>query len=244
MKALILAAGFGTRLRPLTLDLPKALLPVNGRPLIEYTLLFLKRHGITEAVINLHHQGEKIVDTLNDGSRWGFKIAYSHEPEILGTGGAIRKVSRELSEGTFLVVNGDVLADFNLGKAIEFHKSRKGAATLILRNDKDAEAWGAIGVDSKDEIRQIRSRPPAPESGLVKRMFSGIHILEPLVFRYLPDGFSNIMDAYVEMIRRGERLMSYVMEGYWMDLGTPERYRQAEESLAKGEVRLSYLKRD
>ena len=244
MKAMILAAGLGTRLRPLTHDLPKALLPVNGRPLIQYTLLLLKKYGITDVIINLHHQGQKIMDVLESGSGLNMKISYSHEPDILGTGGGIKKVWRLLSDGTFLVINSDILVDINLDKVVEFHKRKKAIATLVLREDIDADSWGAVEIDLKDRVRQILGQPPCRKQGLIRRMFTGIHVMEPRVLGYMPaSGSFSIIDVYLDMIRQNERIVGYTMKGYWMDLGTLERYHKAQEDLKRGDVQFGYLKK-
>ena len=240
---MILAAGLGTRLRPLTNTLPKPLIPINGRPLIEYTLLLLKKYQIQEIIINIHHHGRQIRNALGSGSRWGLKISYSDEPEILGTGGGLKKVESFLSDGTFLVINGDILTNFDLNQAALFHARKKSVATLVLREDPDADSWGALEIDAGDRVRTIRGQPPQNQSNPAgKRMFSGIHILDPRIFRYLPgEAYSNIMDVYLEMIKSGESIAGFTMDSYWMDIGTPERYQLAQEDLRKAPSPLSYL---
>lgn len=243
MKAMILAAGLGKRLRPLTHRLPKTLLPLNGRPLIYYTLMLLKKHGITDVIINLHHQGQKIMDTLGDGSALGFNIAYSFEPEILGTGGGLKRVRQMLCEELFLVINSDVLADLNIDKVVEFHKRKKAAVTMVLREDRDVDTWGTIEIDSEDRVRRILGKPSQSPRGTLKRMFTGIHLIEPTVFRYIPNhGYYNIMDAYLKMLQKDEYIAGYEMKGYWMDVGTPNRYQKTQRSLKSGEVKLGCLK--
>ncbi len=244
MKAMILAAGLGTRLRPLTNDLPKALLPISGRPLIHYTLMLLKNYEITDVIINLHYHGQKIRDALKTGTDLGFKITYSFEPKILGTGGGIAKMRHLLSDGPFLIINGDVLVDIHLDRVIAFHKRQKAIATLVLREDRDADTWGVVEVDSKKHVCRILGQPSRSETGLEKRMFTGIHVMDPRVFRYIPgDGYYNIIDAYLEMIRNNERIMGYGFNGYWMDIGTPERYQKAQDDLQHDRVKFSYLNR-
>src|SRR5919108_2695 len=137
MKALILAAGYGTRLRPLTERIPKPLLPVAGQPILVWNLLLLKRHGITDVVINLHHLGEQIVQAIGNGSRFGMRVAYSHEPTLLGTGGGIQQAAPLLKDGPFLVVNGDTLSACDLTELIAAHRAGKASATLVLREDAD-----------------------------------------------------------------------------------------------------------
>lgn len=242
MKAMILAAGLATRLRPLTSDLPKALVPLNGRPLIEYTLLLLRRYQIRDVIINLHHHGERIVDTLRSGKGYGMRIAYSRETEILGTGGGIGKVRDQLMEGPFVVINGDVLIDVDLDRVVEFHTRNRAVSTLILRKDENADQWGSIEIDGEDRVRRIRGKPQGPDQGLEKRMFTGVHIMDPKVFEYLPENkYANIMDAYHRMMAEQRILMGFTMSGYWQDLGTHDRYEAARENLRLGNIRLSYL---
>ncbi|MBI3812359.1 MAG: NDP-sugar synthase [Nitrospirae bacterium] len=237
MKAMILAAGLGTRLRPLTDNLPKPLLPLEGRPLIEYTLLLLRKYGITDVIINLHYQGEKIMQALGDGSRWGMKIRYSEEPRILGTAGGIKKVEPLLFGESFLVINSDILVEIHLDRLIELHQREKAAATLVLREDPEVDRWGAVGVDPHNRIRQFLGKPDWTGEPLSKRMFAGIHVMDPRVLAYIPgQGFSTIVDVYIEMIRKGERLVGQTVKDYWVDIGTPERYRHAQEDLKQRRV--------
>jgi NDP-sugar pyrophosphorylase family protein len=243
MKAMILAAGFGTRLRPLTNELPKALLPVANRPLIHYTLLLLKRYGITDIVINLHHQGKKIADALGDGAAMGVRVRYSWEPTILGTGGGIKQARQFLTGGTFLVINGDILVDLNLDKIVEGHHRRKAAVSMVVRADPEAAAYGAIELDGHDRIRRILGRGGQTAGPLRQFMFTGVHLLEPSVIDAIPgNGFSSITDVYIAMLLRDEKLFGHVMKGAWMDLGTPERYQDADRRLSNGQLKLSYLR--
>lgn len=243
MKAIILAAGFGTRLRPLTNNTPKPLLPVGDRPLIQYNLMLLKKYGITEVAINLHYHADKIRDALKDGREMGMQILYSEEPEILGTGGGIKKVSRFLSDGAFLAINGDILVDINLDKLVEFHRLKKAVATMVLREDPDVETYGKIELDSKSRIRRFLGQPAWQGEKLTPYMFTGVHILEPQILEYIPArGFSPVTDAYLAMLKKDERLFGYLMKGYWRDLGTPESYQQARAEIGKGSVRLSYIR--
>jgi NDP-sugar pyrophosphorylase family protein len=243
MKAVVLSAGFGTRLRPLTNHIPKPLLPVGDRPLILYNLMLLKKYGITEVAINLHYHGEKIREALKDGRDLGMQILYSEEPEILGTGGGIKKVSRFLSDGTFLVINGDILVDINLDKVVEFHRLKKATATMVLREDPEVERYGKIEIDSKSRIRRFLGQPAWQGEKLAAYMFTGVHVLEPRIMEYIPSrGFSPVTDAYLAMLKKDEKLFGYPMKGYWRDLGTPESYQQAKDEINKGTVRLSYIR--
>jgi len=243
MNAMVLAAGLGTRLRPLTDETPKALLPVAGRPLIQYVLQLLKRYGITEIVINLHHHGDQIAEALGDGRALGLRLRYSREPVILGTGGGIKQARRWLGNSTFLVINSDILIDVNLDKVIEFHQRRKAAVSMVVRPDPDADAYGAIELDAQDRVRRIVGQGGAGAGPLRQFMFTGVHLLEPSVLDLIPGhGFASITDVYIAMLQRDEKIFGYVMRGAWMDLGTPERYEAANRQLGSGALTLSYLK--
>jgi NDP-sugar pyrophosphorylase family protein len=237
---MILAAGLGTRLRPLTNTIPKPLLPIAGTPLIVWNLLLLKRHGIHDVVINLHHLGPMIEQALGNGSRYGLKIYYSHEPVILGTGGGIKQAECHFSGEPMLVLNGDTLFELDLDALYACHQRRQAAATLVLRSDPDAARWGLVEVDMEDRIVRITGRGKTDVAVTKPRMFAGVHILSPRLLRDVPKGkASSIIDAYVAAIERGDAVVGYELTGYWSDVGTPERYAQAEHDATSGLIRLS-----
>jgi len=242
MKGIILAAGLGIRLRPLTDNLPKPLLPVGGRPLIYYNLLLLKSYGITDILVNVHYQAKKIMDELGDGGAIGMNISYSEEPQILGTGGGIKKADVFLDGHPFLVMNGDILVDIDLDKLTAFHQKKKGMATLVLRDDPDVMQYGDIEVDANDRIRNILGKAPAMSVQTRKKMFTGIHIIERKGLDYIPPGrFYSIIDAYVEMLHKGEKLFGYSMNGYWNDIGLPTRYHEVNRAMEAGRIVLPYV---
>ncbi len=240
MKAMILAAGLGTRLRPLTNSLPKPLLPIAGAPLIVWNLLLLRRHGVTEVIVNLHHLGRLIEQELGDGSRFGMTLAYSHEPAILGTGGGIKQAEPFFKGQPFLVLNGDTLLELDLGRLMTFHHQRGGLATMVLREDPEADRWGAVEVDSRQRVMRINGRGAHEPGRTDKRMFAGVHVMHPRLLREVPAGReSSIIEAYVGEIGRGEPVFGFDMEGYWSDIGTPERYEQARKDAAAGLIDLA-----
>lgn len=240
MKAMILAAGLGTRLRPMTNTIPKPLLPVAGTPLIVWNLLLLKRHGFHDVVLNLHHLGPMIQQALGDGSRYGMRIIYSHEPVILGTGGGIKQAEPHFSGEPVLVLNGDTLFELDLDALCAFHRRREAAATLVLRKDPEAERWGLVEVGADQRILRITGRGVTTSQPTYPRMFAGIHILQPRLLREVPKGVaSTIIDPYVAAIQRGEAVLGYDFDGYWSDVGTPERYAQVEHDAAAGVIDLS-----
>lgn len=235
MKAMILAAGLGTRLRPLTNTIPKPLLPVGGTPLIIWNLLLLKRHGFHDVVINLHHLGPMIEQTLGNGSKFGLRIIYSQEPVILGTGGGIKQAEPYFSGEPVLVLNGDTLFELDLEALCSFHRTRQAAATLLLREDPDAARWGLVEVGADDQIVRITGRGLTSSVPTTPRMFAGVHILNLRLLRDVRKGAaSSIIDPYVAAIERGEPVLGYDLKGYWSDVGTAERYAQAEQDARAG----------
>lgn len=239
MKAMILAAGLGTRLRPLTNTIPKPLLPIAGTPLIVWNLLLLKRHGFHQVVINLHYLGPMIEQALGDGSKFGMRIIYSHEPIILGTGGGIKKAEPYFSGEPVLILNADTLVELDLEALWDFHRSRRAAATLVLREDQDAERWGLVEVGEHDQIVRITGRGRTTATAIAQRMFAGIHILHPRLLQQVPKGVaSSVIDPYVAAIGRGDPVLGYDLHGYWSDIGTVERYTQAEQDARTGRIRL------
>lgn len=239
MKAMILAAGLGTRLRPLTNTIPKPLLPVGGAPLIVWNLLLLRRYGFHDVVINLHHLGPMIEQSVGNGSQYGLRVIYSREPMILGTGGGIKQAESHFSGEPVLVLNGDTLCEVDLEALCAYHRTSRAAATLVLREDPEAAHWGLVEVGSGERIVRITGRG-LPHAGLTKpRMFAGIHVLHPRLLRDVPKGTaSSIVDAYVAAIGAGETVLGYDLHGYWSDVGTAERYAQAERDARAGRIRL------
>ncbi|MCP9470871.1 MAG: NDP-sugar synthase [Nitrospira sp.] len=239
MKAMILAAGLGTRLRPLTDSMPKPLLPVGGAPLIVWNLLLLRRHGFRDVVINLHYLGSMIEEALGDGSQFGLQITYSKETTILGTGGGVKQAEPYFDGEPVLVLNGDTLVEVDLEELVAFHFAEKAVATLVLREDRDAALWGLVEMDAEHRIVRITGRGLDDSGPTVPRMFAGIHILDPGLLRDVPrETALSIIDPYVAAIQRGERIVGYDMQGYWSDAGTIERYTQAEQDVRAGLIRL------
>jgi NDP-sugar pyrophosphorylase family protein len=234
-RAMILAAGLGMRLRPITETLPKPLLPIAGRPLIVWTLLWLRRYGITEVVINLHHLGHLIEQALGDGRAFGLTITYSKEPVLLGTGGGLKQAESFFRGEPFVVVNGDILVELDLSALAEAHQRCGALATLAVRKDPEADRWGAVELDRAYRIVRINGRGRTPEGPTEKRMFTGVHLLHPQLLAEVPQGReSSIIEAYVRAIEGGNTLLGFECTGYWMDVGTPERYAQAKQAVEAG----------
>lgn len=249
MKAMIFAAGLGERLRPITNHLPKALVRVAGRPMIDYPLALLRHYGIRDIVINLHHLGEQIETYLGNGAAQGLNITYSKEDELLDTGGGLLKAKQHLQGGTFVVINTDVLIDLRLREALEFHRKRRAVATLVVRPDPLADQFGSMEIDDAGGIArflQVR-RPDTAPAVKEKLMFTGVQIVEPRIFDYMPPPsgqkkFGTTKDTYPRMLTSAEPLCGFRFDGFWQDLGTAQRIAEAEQSLAHGTARLHYMK--
>ncbi len=242
MKALVLAAGLGTRLRPLTLDRPKALVEVAGRPLIAYNLLLLRRYGITDVIINLHHRGEALPAALGDGAQFGVRIEYSPEDPLLDTGGAIKNAEAALAADDFLVLNGDTIIDLPLDRLIAAHRAHAASATLVLRTDAEQARYGEIEVDGASRIRRFLGRPEAPAASLTPYMFAGVHVLSPRVFRYMPElrAFGITRETYPAMLAADEPLYGFPFAGFWRVIDTARDLERATTELA-GRPPLHYL---
>ena len=230
MKAMILAAGLGTRLRPLTDVRPKPLVPLLNRPVLERTITYLKQQGITSIVVNAHHHAQRLVEYLQGGRAFGIPVEVRVEPRILGTGGGLRNISDFWGENTLLVINGDIVTTIDLAPAVRFHLQSGAAATLLVH---DYPAFQQILVDEAGQVRDIASEPRPG-----RLAFTGIHIVEPGLRRWIPEtGFSNIITCYREMIAEGAHPAGYVTQGHsWRDIGAIESYLLANQEASEGSV--------
>lgn len=230
---MILAAGEGLRLRPLTNLLAKPVVPVLGRPLLHFTLERLAAAGIDEAVVNLHHLPHTVRRALGDGRRFGLRLRYSYERDVLlGTGGGPRRARRHFGDGPLLIVNGDVLFDFDLRALLERHRASGACATLGLRANPDPRRYSPVVTRRDGRILAIAARPQ-PARGRVS-LFTGVHVLEAGLLRRLPPGPSDsVRDLYVPLLAEGAHLQGVRLRGAWYDLGRPELYRDAQLALLR-----------
>ena len=247
MKAMILAAGLGTRLRPLTNDRPKALVEIAGRTLLEITLARLRTFGIHEVIINVHHFADKVVDYLRAHRDFGIRIVISCEDVLLDTGGGLKKASwffsetPESSNEPFLLHNVDVLSTIDLRRIAEIHAERNALATLAVQSRKTSRyllfdssmklCGRRSGEDGKPEL--VRAA-----SDVTARAFSGIHILSPKLLPMLSEeGAFSIIQSYLRLAGQGESIQAFPAdEYYWRDLGRPENIAQVEEDIKSGIV--------
>jgi NDP-sugar pyrophosphorylase family protein len=221
---MILAAGLGTRLGDLSSLRPKPMMPVCDVPLVRWALSLLRGHGIKNVIVNTHHLGDLIEREL------GSEVAYSREqPDILGTGGGIVAAAPFFAGEPFVLVNGKIVVDVDLDAVIAHHKKVGAIATLVVREDAEASKWGAVAVDeARGIVRDIR--------GLGRHMFTGIHVVEPALLKMLPQsGFSDIVgEGYLPALARSETIGAYVMDGYFWEHSTPERYLLGNFNLLDG----------
>lgn len=243
MKAMVLAAGLGTRLRPLTNDRPKALVKIGGRTLLEITLQSLRKFGIREAIINVHHFAEMVIEYLRANDSFGMRIEVSREEVLLDTGGGLKKASwffledeNETSE-PFILHNVDVISNIDLGLMIRHHEQRQALASLAVQR-RETSRYLLFGESS-----ELCGRKPAQgqaeivrESfGVEELAFSGIHVISPGFLRMLTEnGAFSIIDSYLRVAREGQKVVAFRADDYrWRDLGTPQSLKQAEEDLQK-----------
>jgi NDP-sugar pyrophosphorylase family protein len=249
MKAIILAAGFGTRLWPLTEDRTKPAIPFLNRPLITYAIDYLAQAGIRDIIINLHHQPESITDPLGDGSQLGVRIQYSYEEEILGTSGAIDKVRDQLMDDDFIVINGKIITNIDLQAAIAEHRERRAIATLVLKENKERERFSIIEIDERGQIMKFAGFPQPQANHLAEgqtsdatlqaedapMMFVGITVLSPRIFEYVPRNCysHSVVDVYPKAMTAGERVIAHITTGDWYELSTIERYLESSIHFAR-----------
>jgi NDP-sugar pyrophosphorylase family protein len=245
MKAMILAAGFGTRLFPLTIDRTKPAIPFLGKPLVGYVAEYIARFGVKDFVVNLHHQPHSVKDALGDGSDFGVHIDYAiEEPKILGTGGALDNARHLLGDGTFLIVNGKIITDIDIAAAIDTHRRSGAIATMVLKANHKREKFTIVETADGFITRFGPHAAPVSEAELrdlehaitTPLMFTGIHIVEPTIFDLLPKGVysDTVTDVYIPYIRSGGKIAAHVAEGEWYELSTIPRYLDISLAMMHG----------
>lgn len=237
MKAIILAAGLGTRLRPLTNKLPKPLLSINGKPLMLYHLELFKKHGIKEIIINLHYLPEKIRGFLGNGSKFEMEISYSLEPKILGTAGAVRKAEAYFENKPFLVFYGDNLTNANLTDLVRYHKKKGGRITVGLYrwDQKEVHLKSIVKLNQDHRILKFIEKPKREEI-ITNIGGAGIYILEPEILSFIPPNifYDFGKDLFPKLLAQDIPIFGYEIKGYFLDIGTPQAYQKAQKDLLKG----------
>jgi mannose-1-phosphate guanylyltransferase/phosphomannomutase len=251
MKAVIMAGGFGTRIQPLTSNIPKPMIPLANRPIMLHILELLKKHGITDLVMLLYHQPDVIKNFFREGTDFGVKIEYVTPMQDMGTAGAVKCAEKYLDE-RFLVISGDLLTDFNLKKIIDFHAENKALATITLTPVKDPLQFGVVITDKHKRITQFLEKPGWGEV-ISDTINTGIYVLEPEIFQFIPEGenFDFSQNLFPFLLENKYPLFGYPIKGYWRDIGNTDSYREAHHDIFRGrtniridEQKLDFLGKD
>jgi len=235
MKAILLAGGKGTRLRPLTVHTPKPIVPIFNRPFLHYQLDLLKQvPDIDEVILSLNYQPRRIEEVFGDGSDAGIKIRYVVEPFPLGTAGAVKYAGDKLTESV-VVFNGDVLTQLDLAAVLRLHRERGARATIVLTPVDNPSAYGLVETDAQGNILRFLEKP-TPDEITTNHINAGIYVLEPETFDRIPSdvAWSIERSYFPSLIERGETFVAYLYDGYWIDIGTPEKYVQVHRDIMDG----------
>ena len=249
MKAIILCAGKCDRLKPLTDDLPKPMVPINSKPNLEYLILLCKKHGINEIAINTSYLPHKIKEYFINGDKFGVKLRYSFEPKLLGTSGALNNF-RDFFDETFFVIYGDNLTDINLSEMLRYHKDKRGLGTLYLHKQEiitEKTTPGIVLFDKNYKITEIIEKPNEFERAKLKKISerkklsnSGIYILEPEILKLIPEGFSDFANnIFPKVINSGYSLYGFISKYYFKEIGEINRYLSAREDIELKRVKLN-----
>jgi len=235
MRCIILCGGPGVGMGPLTTSIPKPMMPIGYKPIVEHLILKLKKQGIYNFILAVSHLGEHLIRYFGDGSSLGVKIDYSVEKVQLGTAGAVKNAEKKLN-GTFLVVYGDILFnELDIHDLIEYHKKKGGVATMVLAKVQDASRFGLVSIDEAGRVIAFREKPRHPAPGLVN---AGIYVCEPSIFDYIPQKrpVSFEENVFPDLADKG-KLYAYIYEDYWVDIGAPEDYERACRDFFRGILR-------
>lgn len=235
MKAILLAGGKGTRLRPLTIHTPKPIVPIFNRPFLHYQIDLLKQvPEIDEVILSLNYQPRRIEEIFGDGSEAGIKIRYVVEPAPLGTAGAVKYAGDSLTESV-VVFNGDVLTQIDLAAVIRLHRERRAKATIVLTPVENPSTYGLVETDAAGNVKRFLEKPK-PEEITTNHINAGIYVLEPDTFDRIPSDvpWSIERGYFPSLVERGDTFVGYIYDGYWIDIGTPEKYTQVHRDIMDG----------
>jgi len=237
MKGLILAGGKGTRLRPLTINTPKPVVPVANSPFLLYQIDLMRSGGIGEIILSLSYQPRKIEDLLKDGADYGVWIRYAVEGTPLGTGGAFKNAEEHI-DSTTVVFNGDVLTGLELGAVIARHRQRKAVATIVLTPVENPSAYGLVETDADGWIQRFIEKP-GPDEITCNTINAGVYVLEPSVLSYMPKGepYSFERGLFPTLLEHKQPMLAYTMDRYWIDIGTPQKYLEVHRDILAGKFK-------
>jgi len=239
MKAVVMAGGEGTRLRPLTCNRPKPMVPIVNRPVMEHIINLLKEQGIKEIFVTLYYLPQVIQDYFGDGSDFGVKIKYYIEETPLGTAGSVKQIEKELDD-TFVIISGDALTDIDLSKAIDFHKKKESLATLVLTQVEEPLEYGVVVTEEDGKIKHFLEKPDWSEV-FSDTVNTGIYVLEPECLQFFEHGinFDFSKDLFPLLLAKEYPLYGYLTSDYWCDVGNIEQYRQAHNDVLDGKVHIN-----
>lgn len=237
---MILAAGAGTRLRPLTLSRPKPLVPIANTPNIEHILKLLKNAGIREIAINLHLHSEQIKRFVGTGKKWALDVRYSWEPELMGTAGSLAPLKNFFKKETFFVLSGDGLMDISLEEVLAFHRKKKSLATMVLSKTDARCEYGLVRLDSDQRIDAIREKPTWGDF-YSPHINTGIYVLEPEILKLIPDKgeYDFAKNLWPRLINEGQNVHGYVLNSYWCDIGNLKEYRRCHRDILEGRTNMA-----
>jgi len=241
MRAIIIAGGFGTRLRPLTYNIAKAMVPVVNVPFVLHQIELIKKYGINEIILNLHYLSDGLKKVFEDEKKHGIKVYTSMEESPLGTAGAVKNAEQHFDSDPLLIFNGDILTDMDLGKLIEFHKKKKATATITLTEVEDPTTYGLVLTDKDGKIEKFIEKPSWERvSGSTSYINAGIYVIDPKVFANVPKGkpYSFERELFPGLLKAKEAFYGYKSDAYWIDIGNPSKYMQAHRSVLEGEVKV------
>jgi len=235
MKAVILVGGLGTRLRPLSINTPKSMMPVVNIPFIEYVIRRLSRHNIRQVVLAISHLAQPIKNYLGDGSHFGINIFYTVEETALGTAGAVKNAEQYLDDEAFVVLNGDIFTDLDISAMTALHNRRKAKITIALTPVEDPTHYGLIETDNRDRVTRFLEKP-SPEQVTTNMINAGTYIMEAEVLNSIPmhTMFSFEHQVFPPLLQEGEPIYAFPSSCYWMDIGTPQKYQQLNRDLLNG----------
>jgi len=238
MKAIIMAGGEGSRLRPLTCDCPKPMMRLMDKPVMQYALELLRAHGVTRIAATLGYLPDAVTDYFGDGADFGVDIRYFIEKTPLGTAGGVKQAAGFLDE-TFIVLSGDGVTDLDVTAAVEFHRSKGALATIILRREDNPAEYGVVCTNADGKIKGFYEKPGRCDV-LSDTINTGVYILEPEVLDRIPSGrpFDFGHDLFPQLVREGAPVYGYVMDGYWCDIGDVRAYLEAHAAAMDGRIRL------
>lgn len=238
MQGMVLAAGVGSRLEPLTTHTPKPMVPLANRPAMEHILALLANHGISDVAANLWYLPDQIKSYFGDGSKLGVQLRYSEERELMGTAGGVKKLSGFFTE-TFVVIAGDALTDVNLTELISFHKRKKALATIAVKPVEDPTHYGVVVTEEDGKIRGFQEKPK-PEEALSFTANTGIYVFEPEIMEFIPEGtvYDFGRELFPRLVKENAPFFAWSTEDYWCDVGTHAVYHQANLDIAQGKVNL------